>query len=71
MKMKTGVAIIIWDILVAELKNITYKMMNIYENNRASNEANTEMKNRQTYNYTCGCKNSSFSDGQNKYKENL
>lgn len=46
-------------------------MMNIYENNRASNEANTEMKNRQTYNYTCGCKNSSFSDGQNKYKENL
>ena len=44
-------------------------MMNIYEN-RASNEANTEMRNRQTYNYTCGCKNSSFSDGKNKYKEN-
>lgn len=44
-------------------------MMNIYES-RASNEANTEMRNRQTYNYTCGCKNSSFSDGKNKYKEN-
>lgn len=43
--------------------------MNIYEN-RASNEANTEVRNRQTYNYTCGCKHSSFSDGQNKYKEN-
>lgn len=61
---------------VAIMRHISCRIQNIaYKNDeylwkQSFNEANTEVRNRQTYNYTCGCKHSSFSDGQNKYKEN-